>query len=90
MFWWVFGGTVAVIGVPVLFIAIKALVKPDRNFKPSAPVAPQPQPINVTVNPVQPRPRRSVKVYSTLERDAETNRPRRESIDRRYNRVHPW
>lgn len=90
MFWWIFGGTVAIICGPILFIAIKALVKPDPGFKPSAaPVERKPQPVNVIVHTVQPRQPRHVKVYSTLERDAETNKERRESIDRRYYRVHP-
>lgn len=91
MFWWIFGGTIAVISGPVLFIAIKALVKPDPNFKPSAATVEQkPQPVTVTVRTVQPRRPRHIKVYSNLEQDAETNKERRESIDRRYNRVYPW
>lgn len=91
MLWWIFGGTVAIICGPVLFIAIKALVKPDLNFKPSAtPVDQKPQPVTVTVHTVQPRRPRHIKVYSNLEQDAETNKERRESIDRRYNRVYPW
>ena len=90
MFWWVFGVTVAVICGPVLFVLVRSLVRPNRRSRPAAPAPPQPPQVNIHVHPAPPRPRRRIKPYSALERDAKANRPRRESIDRRYSRTQPW
>ena len=91
MFWWIFGGALALFSAPVAIVIAATIHNPSpRRTAAPVPCADLPQPVAVTVSAPASQPRRRIKPYSNLDRIAQQNKARRESIDRRYNRVQPW
>ena len=91
MFWWIFGGVLVLFSVPVIVVVIATIRNPSpRRSASPAPCSDLPQSIIVTVSTPVSRIRREIKPFSNLDSIAEENKARRESIDRRYNRVQPW